>query len=549
MALDSDEIWVAGYHVEDLGTQVDLTKLGVQDILKFDQGILMAKKNCKLEIFHGDYQYVFTIKLKLQHSEEKDGYYIMKGGGKYELEEPPVKKSLSDSTKASGVPPEGDGPISDSKTALRLPCSSKAWGGGGTNLILALRNLSHRRTTNIRYWDVVFEPSVQDLVGKLQNLHNESKDTSGKFAQDRIDRIIDIVAEHGRDECIEIFLRTKHIEFNLFQATSGGKKPPPRTNLVFSRVTDGINTIGDRIILKSPVTSLTIEDHSSAGSMQKDLLVQHIKSSQSNSSTVVVNTVKHYEVFEAILSAFQSRMDACPDNGAKLFVMFTDDNRAWFALLKKENESLYQSIRKHVWAIFNESEFSKFMYEIDSAKKSDASFLFGDGTPNFSALQPLCTQFVHSYQRDVASRLYVTLGKHGSAGVDEHSRLIYVRTYPTRGVPIYDTTGSGDSWAGTVILLEHHARDLGRKSAEMSRFMRIASGTAWAKMTSPLGEVRVHELISLLDNDYIAWTIIGDTIQGKKPKPETVNEGGYARRIPKASSIDYQHYSSIINWM
>ncbi len=555
MSSDSDEIWVAGYHVEDLSTQVDLTKLGVQDILKFDQGILMVKKDCKLEIFHGDYSYAFKIKFKSQNCEEKDGYYLMKGGRKYELENPPERFRLSESTEKPNIEPEEHKSGSDGEPAsLRLPCSLKAWGGGGINLILTLRNLSHRRITKIRYWDAVFGPSVQSLVNKLQDLHYESAHKSSKFDSERINRIIDIVAQHGRDECIEIFLKTKHIEAELFRPNPDNEDEPPRANLVFSRVTDGINTIGDRIILKSPVPKISPSQNAKEKEQMHEKLVEHIIKSQEHSSTIVVNTVKHYEVFEAILSAFRLRMeankqqmDADQHNDLKLFIMFTDDNRKWFKQLKKDNRSLYRSIRKDIWAIFNENEFSKFMSDIDLAPKP-ASFLFDDGTPNFNSLLPLCAKFGRHYPKNIKKRLYVTLGKHGSAGVDEHSCLIYVRTYPTRGVPIYDTTGSGDAWAGTVVLLEHHVRLLEPEQVEMSRFMRIASGTAWAKMTSPLGEVRVHELISLLDNDYIAWTNIGDAQNDQKPKQKAVNKDGYARRIEGASSINYKDYSNIINW-
>ncbi|MCE5282872.1 MAG: hypothetical protein LLG93_12290 [Deltaproteobacteria bacterium] len=562
MYSDSDEIWVAGYHVEDLSTQVDLTKLGVQDILKFDQGILMVKKGCQLEIFHGDYSYVFTIELKPGNCEENDDYYIMKGGRKYELEGPPKRFSLSESTEETNIVPEGhksgsDGqPAKSDKTAkLRIPCSLKAWGGGGINLVLTLRNLSHRRITKIRYWDAVFGPSVQLLVQKLQDLHNESADKSSEFDDKRINKIIDIVADHGPDECIEIFLKTKHIEAELFPLDPDSKEEPldpnskgkpHRANLVFSRVTDGINTIGDRIILKFPVPKIKSSENAEEKEQMHKKLVEHIIRSQEHSSTVVVNTVKHYEVFEAILSAFRLRMEADKHKDLKLFIMFTDDNRKWFELLKSKNDDLYESIRKNIWAIFNEREFSKFMSDIDMIKP--AAFLFDNGTPNFKELLPLCAKFGQYYPKNVKKRLYVTLGKHGSAGVDEHSCLIYVQTYPTRGVPIYDTTGSGDAWAGTVVLLEHHAHLLKREKAEMSRFMRIASGTAWAKMTSPLGEVRVHELISLLDNDYIAWTNIGDAHHGEEPMVEAVNREGYAKRIEKASSINYKDYSNIINW-
>jgi len=105
---------------------------------------------------------------------------------------------------------------------------------------------------------------------------------------------------------------------------------------------------------------------------------------------------------------------------------------------------------------------------------------------------------------------------------------MYVKTYSTRGVNIFDTTGCGDVWAGTIVLLEHHIDLLAPVALKISRFMRIASGAAWAKLTSPLGAVRKHDLIALLDNDYIPWTHIGlATEQNNEISDKIVSEDGF----------------------
>jgi len=543
------EIWVAGYHVDDLTIEIDLTKIDNQDIIKFDEGVLKIKKKSEISVSYGEKLYIFEIDLIDDNMLEEYGYYVLKGGSKYTLKKSPKKVNLTEESSIKGSHERQESSCAlktRDRNQLSLPSSSKNWGGGGMNLALTIRALSNQKTTKIRYWDIMMEEPLKNLFSNLKEFHGKKRIQKEHYDKGEKDTLIKIISQYGPEDCLEIFLNKQNINSDFYLLDDIPQEL--RINLVISKATDGINTIGDKVIFRSSVPKLHANE--SLPKEAKESLIEKIVQSYENANTIVLNTVKHYDVFYAILKAYLIKFDQHnkdQETELKLFVMFTDDNIKWFKKIQDDDRTLFEGIFKHVYGIFNEKEFIKFFEEIISPAGIKEKILFNDGSPNFDRILKQLAEIRKHYVAGDSKRMYITLGKHGSVGVDENNFLVFVKTFPTRGVSIHNTSGCGDSWAGTIVLLEHHKNKISQTDEKsMSRFMRISSGAAWVRMTNHSGNIRKNEIISLLQNDYIPYAIVGTVQQNYAPDIKLV-EGGKCKRIERASSIDYSQYKKIIN--
>jgi sugar/nucleoside kinase (ribokinase family) len=524
---------ILGYHNEDLITEVDLTKIDAGEDIIFKEGMFRIKKGTSLKIQYAQYTYTAQINFSGNRTPDlSENYYCLKAGAKYDLETPIIRTAIEPLYNGSS---ENDYVV--------IPAKSKHWGGGGLNLALTVRSLSPYDVTPINYVDISSSNSIKECLYDIQQVAplNVNKDVPINDDDVQI-AIANILAKYRPELCIETYLASSSITYTTLHS----EESLNRTNIVFSKITDGTNLIGDRIILVSPSQTPGSNEYQRSQDIDNSLSKTLI-----DSGSLIIDTINHYKLFKSVINAWNL---ADEDTRPKTMVAFTSKNIKWFSKARKEKngKKKCREFLKNTVCIFNESEFAEYLSEIKRIKINKDMICFADGSPNLSELSKLLVAYRRDFEASLPKRVYITFGKYGSVGVDEKNSIVYTGTYPTRGVTIYDTTGCGDAWFGAIALLEHHhgwKRPTQKKESKkfsLSRFMRVASGVAVAKMTNPLGIAKKDEVIFLLDTSYIPWVVVGTCSK------ETMNELNIdektkrCNRIEHADSINYRDYINIL---
>ena len=505
---------IAGDFVMDYTTIIDVDAInrGVKD-----GDIKIRIKNQKLEVrknsyfcaqFGNERTYFKLEKIKIDGKlcpieSDDEGFIALQPGSKHKLIESPRDKL----------------PNLDEKYVINIPIQKISWGGGGLNLVTAIRSISSRqKTEKIKFTSINRNHNFTDIFSD-KVMKNPEEPT-----EEEIQKLCSIVArKYSSLKTVEIYLSSQDVEFNFIRLNIDKKKSIGwKRNLIIAEAHDERIALRDKITLKSPEPEMVMDKPEC-----KKKLVQNI---MKDFDTLVINSVKKREFFECLVDVFREMHAQNPKNG---IIAMTNANIEYLDHLMKPDAGLRRIISPFK-LIFNETEVVDFLkkmrelpaerYNIQNQGLLGSHYL--DKTQiiknNFIDFEDLF-KVINALVQNIPFRrtIYITLGKFGSIAIDPNNVVHYVGVYPSRGVKIYDTNACGDYWSAMISLLEH------KKFVRPNNFppnfnksdnMRIASAIAFCKMTNPSGRVFLYEALLLLKNQYIPsqdMGVLGNIIDGR----------------------------------
>lgn len=254
--------------------------------------------------------------------------------------------------------------------------------------------------------------------------------------------------------------------------------------------------------------------------------------------TIVLDSLKDRPFFQ---EAFEVALHAASEGKPLVILAMTEAMLEFTGWLRTQWDNRSNQFPELVF-LFNAVEAWKFAcklgYNAEPITKEEHD------TPNVRHFAEIAKaiQGKFSTQDITPPRIYVTLGAHGSLGVDATSgNVCYASHYPTEGVRIYDTNGCGDAYCAAISLLEWAVRngypDIGtslgagepatRKADEMVYFMSVATATAYCKATNRRGRVLASAVRDLLTNVYLGSDLLPTPagILKKEPSPCILTDG------------------------
>jgi len=246
--------------------------------------------------------------------------------------------------------------------------------------------------------------------------------------------------------------------------------PNPQRNLILTPIYDyvPVNIVieglwgGERGILKSPFAEKVIDQPFEPKG--KAIIVNTVYS-----KTLAVNALC-YAIEDERLGVLALTKSLCNDED-----MFNDEERDWIKdflasrgmqINLRNIRTLYDFIvqeiipRSPAVLIMNEEEFEHIV------RRNGLKILEGTETRRFVHLDSLLKGFkvIRSMQENSQrkSKIYVTLGKHGSLCLDENDTLHYSPVTVVEGLPSKGKNAIGDTYAAIVMALEYITKFCGR---------------------------------------------------------------------------------------
>ena len=494
---------IAGDFVMDYTTIIDVDAINRGLV---DGDIKIRIKNQRLEVQQDSYfcaqlgnerTYFKLEGIKIdgqlsQINPDNFGFVALQPGKKHKLREFPKIK------------------MSDTVKVINIPIQKVTWGGGGLNLVTAIRSISSRaKTRKIKFTSINKHHDFSNIF------KNYTIKDPGNPTEEEIQKLCSIVARsYSSLKTVEIYLSSQDVDFEFIRLSIPKEQSIGwKRNLIIAEAHDERIALRDKMTLKSPEPDIDAPKDACKDQLENKIMHDF--------DTLVINSVKKKEFFECLVDVFLEMNKLAPKNG---IIAMTNANIEYLPHLM----SLYAGLARKISyfkLIFNETEvvdFLKAMKRLPTAAYAinPAGFLANLDLDNIQIIKNNYIDFnilfkvINAICQNIPQRqtIYITLGKLGSVAIDQNNNVYYVGVYPSRGVKIYDTNACGDYWAAMISLLEH--KKLTQNALFPTGFnesdnMRIASAIAFCKITNPSGRVFLYEALSLLKNEYIPAKYMG----------------------------------------
>lgn len=508
-------LWVFGNAVQDVTVEVDLDRLarehaGLRGLVRVQEG-LHIRKGVWLTTTFG--LQTFAVEMDFAKRTAKSGrlFFHLTPGTKHLL--------------TTSVQTDPDAAVG---TLLAVPCDNLAWGGGGVNVVTYARALApSQKAMPLRYTDVAMSRTLPGVITAFERLKAEVDKHGNLFRETMstarvLEELYDVkpldaetltcslaetAARYSPQRSLEVYLASLPVDCLMYRP----RRPCFRRNWVFSRVrATGRPDIRNKIICKGRYKTLPLNEHSRP---VRRLLGTH----GASVGAIVLNSLKDPPLFR---EAFNLALRTSRKDGKPLVILaMTDAMRRFTNWLLDQKAQAGDRFPELVFVV-NETEAWEFARQLDPTVKP---IMRGEhDTPNvrrFAMIAQAIRRAFGSAER--CPRTYVTLGPHGSLGVDATSgHVCHVSSYPTAGVRIYDTNGCGDAYCAAVSLLEWASRngyanianvpeDLAEgKAHEMCYFMSVATAAAYCKATNRRGRVDASAVRDLLEHVYLGTAVL-----------------------------------------
>jgi len=557
--MESDFIWIFGSSVQDITVDIDLDALAqesknVQSKIRFSDRQLLIRKGLWLRTRIGSDRYALQIDIP-DIEPDSDGMYHLPLGKKYSL----AGEIL-------------DNFAIDQDPNILLPGETVSWGGGGINVATFLRALvPSPDKVPIKYTDVAMAADFALTMQALESLRGEllkeveqirAKSPTNAHRSKRLSRRIpapqspmawplvdDLLtanrlkteqmvakaaayaARYSPDRSLDVYLASLRVENVPYRP----QRPRFRRNLVIRKIRTLDEEVSERTIFKGFAPAIPKKLDKSASSL--------FKTHAEGVAAIMLNTVYDQALFDVACQACKRAMRH--NSNVVAVVAMTESTQKLYPRLLKQ---LPKSGRFPLVLVFNEEEAFKYAKKVD--KKLQPFMEKGDDLPDLSKFARLAELLRAQFPPDKAPRIYVTLGRRGSLGIEEDGTVVYTSCYNKPGAILHDKNACGDAFCAAITLLEWAKRNgypnvggvpKGRLSEanEMRYFMEVATAAAYCKATNRHGHVVANEVQDLLKHEHLASDVLFTVAQLKKKQRPSYASDDYLRRplSSKAPSV------------